>query len=71
MTTIRMLWLSFASWLSQWPWVYAAFIAVASVDVGCLVHILIERPITRALKRRLSYRAGKTNASNFPLAPAI
>jgi exopolysaccharide production protein ExoZ len=39
-----------ALFLYQWPWFYWGFIILGSAASGCLVHLIIERSMTRSLK---------------------
>jgi len=68
MPYFRMGWATTATWLSQWPWLYAIFIVIASVVVGCIVHVAIERPITSRLKKLVLHLRGSGPVA--ALAPA-
>jgi exopolysaccharide production protein ExoZ len=41
---------------SAWPWFYAMLLLAITLGAAMLVHILVERPITRSLQRRITSR---------------
>jgi exopolysaccharide production protein ExoZ len=61
---------AFAKWCEQWPWLYVAFLTATSVISAIVIHLLLEQPLTRTLRRLVASRGRKTEAPKLAAASA-
>jgi exopolysaccharide production protein ExoZ len=50
---------AFAKWCEQWPWLYVAFLTATSVISAIVIHLLLEQPLTRTLRRLVTRRGSE------------